>query len=83
MPTSGRASAAKAGQTVSLRQEHTRLQTIVDSNASVATRLDASQAALKAIADDAQAFIEQLSVGAHRRCAGRAAGPGQGRAGEP
>ena len=52
---------AKAGQTVSLRQEHTRLQSIVDSNASVATRLDTSQAALKSIADDAQAFIQQLS----------------------
>jgi flagellar hook-associated protein 3 FlgL len=52
---------AKAGQTVSLRQEHMRLQSIVDSNASVATRLDTAQGALKSIADDAQSFIQQLS----------------------
>jgi flagellar hook-associated protein 3 FlgL len=52
----------KTGQTVSLRQEHSRLQSITDSNGLVASRLDASQAALKALADGAQSFLSQLVV---------------------
>ena len=52
----------KAGQTVSLRQEHSRLQSITDSNGLVASRLDASQAALKAFAEGAQSFLGQLVV---------------------
>jgi flagellar hook-associated protein 3 FlgL len=50
----------KAGQTVSLRQEHSRLQSITDSNGLVASRLDASQAALQALAESAQSFLSQL-----------------------
>ena len=50
----------KAGQTVSLRQEHSRLQSITDTNGLVASRLDASQAALKALAEGAQSFLGQL-----------------------
>ena len=50
----------KAGQAVSLRQEHSRLQSITGSNGLVASRLDASQAALKALAENAQSFLSQL-----------------------
>ena len=51
---------SRTGQSVSLRQEQARLQAIIDSNGSVATRLDASQTALKSISDDAQSFLNQL-----------------------
>ena len=51
---------SKTGLAVSLRQEQDRLQGIIDSNGPVSSRLDASQAALKAISDDAQNFIGQL-----------------------
>ncbi len=50
----------KTGQVVSLRQEHSRLQSITDSNGLVASRLDASQAALEVLAENAQAFLGQL-----------------------
>jgi flagellar hook-associated protein 3 FlgL len=50
----------KAGQAVSLRQEHTRLQSITETNGLVASRLDASQAALKSLAENAQSFQSQL-----------------------
>ena len=50
----------QAGQSVTLRQELSRLQTITDTNGTVTTRLDSSQAALKSIADDAQTFLNQL-----------------------
>lgn len=50
----------KAGQTVSLRQEHSRLQSITESNGLVASRLDASQAALQALGEGAQSFLSQL-----------------------
>lgn len=48
------------GQSVTLRQELTRLQTITDTNGLVDMRLDASQAALKGIAEGAEAFRNQL-----------------------
>ena len=48
---------SRTGQTVSLRQEQTRLQAIIDTNGLVATRLDATQAALNPSADDAQSFL--------------------------
>jgi len=51
---------SKTGQSVSLRQEQTRLQAIIDSNGQVATRLDATQSALKSISSDAQDFLNQL-----------------------
>jgi flagellar hook-associated protein 3 FlgL len=50
----------KAGQAVSLRQEHARLQSITETNGLVASRLDASQAALKSLAENAQSFQSQL-----------------------
>jgi flagellar hook-associated protein 3 FlgL len=53
---------AKTGQSVSLRQEATRLQAMIDSNGLVSTRLDATQAALKATAQDAQSFLDQLAA---------------------
>ena len=57
---SARRSAARTGQSVSLRQEVTRLQAMIDSNGLVSTRLDATQSALKAIGQDAQSFLNQL-----------------------
>lgn len=50
----------KTGQTISLRQEHTRLNTIIETNSVVATRLEASQATLQNIVDNAEAFVGQL-----------------------
>jgi flagellar hook-associated protein 3 FlgL len=50
----------KSGYAVSLRQEHARLQTIIETNAVVSTRLDLSQTALQAIVEGAQSFIGDL-----------------------
>jgi flagellar hook-associated protein 3 FlgL len=50
----------KTGQTLSLRQDHARLTTIIDTNSVVSTRLSATQAALKSMSDDAQLFVSQL-----------------------
>ena len=50
----------KTGQALSLRQDHARLKTIIDTNSVVSTRLSATQAALKSLADDAQLFVSQL-----------------------
>lgn len=50
----------KTGQSISLRQEHTRLTTIVETNSTVATRMEATQATLQTMADNAQSFIETL-----------------------
>jgi flagellar hook-associated protein 3 FlgL len=69
----------KAGQAVSLRQEHSRLQSITDSNGLVASRLDASQAALEALAENAQSFLSQL-VAARNSDAGPPIIEGQARA---
>ncbi len=52
----------RTGQAVSLRQEQTRLQAMIDSNGPVATRLEATQSALKAIGQDAQSFLNQLAA---------------------
>lgn len=59
----------KTGQTISLRQDHARLKTIIDTNSVVSTRLSASQAALKSISDDAQLFVGQL-IGARNTASG-------------
>jgi flagellar hook-associated protein 3 FlgL len=59
----------KTGQTVSLRQELARLQTITDTNAVATTRLDASQAALAGMVDNVQSFIGQL-IGARNSISG-------------
>jgi flagellar hook-associated protein 3 FlgL len=48
------------GQTVSLRQELSRLQTITETNSVVSTRLDATQDALKSLVESAQGFASQL-----------------------
>src|SRR2546430_1307634 len=54
----------RTGEAISLRQEHIRLQAITDTNSVVNTRLDASQSALKALAETAQSFLGQLMAGA-------------------
>lgn len=50
----------KAGGTISLRQENLRLNTIIDTNAIVSTRLDITQSSLQNIAESAQNFINAL-----------------------
>lgn len=50
----------KTGQSLSLRQEQTRLKTIIDTNSLVSSRLDTTQSSLKNIADSANAFLSQL-----------------------
>lgn len=54
----------RTGETISLRQEHLRLQTITDTNSVVTTRLDAAQGALKGLAETAQDFLGQLMAAA-------------------
>ena len=56
----GKSLGRQAGQTVSLRQEHMRLSTIIDSNTEVATRLELTQASIKQLLDGAQNFLGQL-----------------------
>ena len=50
----------RTGQAVSLRQDHARLTAIINSNAAVSTRLDATQAGLKQLVGNSQAFVSQL-----------------------
>ena len=59
----------KTGQTLSLRQDHARLKTIIDTNSVVSTRLSSTQAALKSLSDDAQLFVGQL-IGARNTDSG-------------
>lgn len=59
----------KTGQTLSLRQEHARLTTIIDTNSVVSTRLTATQAALKSLSDDSKLFVGQL-IGARNTDSG-------------
>jgi flagellar hook-associated protein 3 FlgL len=58
----GESLGATTGQVVSLRQEHTRLTGIIDSNGAVAARLEATQSALATIGDGAQSFLDQLTA---------------------
>ncbi len=53
---------AKTGQTVSLRQEYTRLAAIIDSNGTVGARLQAAQSALETVGTEAQTFLDQLAA---------------------
>jgi flagellar hook-associated protein 3 FlgL len=53
----------RTGETISLRQEHLRLQAITDTNAVTAARLDSAQSALKALAETTQKFLGQLMAG--------------------
>lgn len=50
----------RTGETVSMRQEVTRLQTITDTNGIAKSRLDTSDVALKGIADSSQTFLGNL-----------------------
>ena len=59
----------KTGQTLSLRQDHARIKTIIDTNSVVATRLTSTQAALKSLSDDTQLFVGQL-IGARNTDSG-------------
>jgi flagellar hook-associated protein 3 FlgL len=70
----------KTTQTVSLRQEHARLQTIVDTNSIVSGRLEATQAALKDVLANAQTFMSTL-VSARDAGSGPAAAKSQAEAG--
>jgi flagellar hook-associated protein 3 FlgL len=53
----GLALGAETGRTVSLRQEHGRLEALVASNGLVAGRLDAAQGALDAVRTTAESFV--------------------------
>jgi flagellar hook-associated protein 3 FlgL len=50
----------RTGQTISLRQEHSRLTTIIETNTTVSTRLKATQSTLQNLSDNAQNFSKQL-----------------------
>ena len=50
----------RAGHTVSLRNEHAQLTTILDSNAVAKTRLSATQSVLESLAADAESFLGAL-----------------------
>lgn len=56
----GRTLGFKTGQSISLRQEHTRLTTIIQTNTTVSSRLEASQEALKSLVSNAQSFLDQV-----------------------
>jgi flagellar hook-associated protein 3 FlgL len=56
----GLALGARTGQTVSLRQEHAHLQSIIDSNGVVSSRLDTTQQLLGGFLETAQSFIGTL-----------------------
>lgn len=50
----------QTGDAVSLRQEYSRLETIITTNSLVNTRMDSTQAALTAISETGQSFISTL-----------------------
>jgi flagellar hook-associated protein 3 FlgL len=50
----------RTGQTISLRQEHSRLTTIIETNTTVSTRLKSTQSTLQNLVDNAQDFVGQL-----------------------
>lgn len=51
---------ARTGQVVSLRQEHAGLRSMIDANALVSSRLQATQSAVANMSEDAQAFLAVL-----------------------
>ncbi|MTD94820.1 flagellar hook-associated family protein [Hyphomicrobium sp. xq] len=51
----------RTGQTISLRQEHSRLTAIIETNTTVSTRLKTTQSTLKNLVDNAQDFLGQLN----------------------
>jgi flagellar hook-associated protein 3 FlgL len=50
----------RTGETISLRQEHLRLNTIVETNSLVATRIKTTQSTIDNLVDNAQDFSKQL-----------------------
>lgn len=50
----------RTGETVSLRQQYARFTTLVETNSTVTTRLDVTQATLQSFSDTAQEFISTL-----------------------
>lgn len=56
----GKSLGLKTGQSISLRQEYSRLSTIVETNTQVSTRLTATQKTLQNLVDTAQDFAGQL-----------------------
>jgi flagellar hook-associated protein 3 FlgL len=56
----GKALGYRTGQTISLRQEHARLTTIIETNTTVSTRLQTTQSTLQNLVDNAQDFVGQL-----------------------
>jgi flagellar hook-associated protein 3 FlgL len=56
----GKSLGYRAGQTVSLRQEHTRLTSMIDVNGITDARLDITQQSLKTLLVGAQDFVSQL-----------------------
>ncbi|KWT67427.1 flagellar hook-associated family protein [Hyphomicrobium sulfonivorans] len=50
----------KAGDTISLRQEFARLNTIIDTNSTVTSRLKSSQSVLQNLVDTGRDFVGQL-----------------------
>lgn len=67
----GKSLGYKTGETMSLRQEYTRLTAMIDSNGEVAARLDTAQLSLESLADIAQNLVSQL-IGARDTSSGRA-----------
>jgi flagellar hook-associated protein 3 FlgL len=51
----------RTGQTISLRQEHSRLTTIIETNTTVSTRLKVTQSTLQNLVNNAQSFLGQLN----------------------
>lgn len=56
----GKSLGYRTGQAISLRQEHSRLTTIIETNTTVSTRLKATQSTLQNLVDNAQDFVGQL-----------------------
>ncbi|WP_072370937.1 flagellar hook-associated family protein [Hyphomicrobium sp. NDB2Meth4] len=50
----------RTGQSISLRQDYARLTTMIETNSTVSSRLEATQTTLQNLADTAQDFSEQL-----------------------
>jgi flagellar hook-associated protein 3 FlgL len=59
----GRALGARTGQAVALGRDVERLKGLVDSNALVSARLDATAEALTRLTDEAETFLSALTVG--------------------
>lgn len=56
----GKSLGFRTSQAISLRQEHSRLNTIIETNTTVSTRLKATQETLQNLADNAQDFVGQM-----------------------